>query len=107
MGEENPIPLHALGAGRAQVSHALIESLDFLRKNDETKVVKQKLMQAMGEFADDFSDFGRQPPTINGDKLNAQAKPQETSSAAEPKPENPYAKMTSTERCSRARSPKR
>jgi hypothetical protein len=48
MGEENPIPLHALGAGRAQVSHALIESLDFLRKNEETRLLRAS---GSGEFA--------------------------------------------------------
>jgi hypothetical protein len=89
MGEENPIPLHALMGGRAQASHSLIEALDFLRKNDETQVVKQKVLRDMGDFADEFADFKK--PTLDGDKINAQAKAKESS--PEPKAENFYAKM--------------
>jgi hypothetical protein len=87
MGEENPIPLHALGAGRAQVCNALIQALDFLRKNEESQVRKQKLLLSIGEFADDSPGFTGQLPTIDGDKLNAQTKPKEISSDAEPKTE--------------------
>jgi len=42
MGEEKPIPLHAMAPGRVGIASVIIDALDFLRKNDLVELAKHK-----------------------------------------------------------------
>lgn len=43
-GEDRDIPLHAVAQGRAAISGALVDALEYLRRNDETELKKHTIL---------------------------------------------------------------
>jgi len=89
LGEDSAVPLHSFAAGRAQASHVIIAAADGVRRQKDSKVVRQKIMTALGE------DLGGLIPTLNGGQFGQNQSDQKQTKEEET---NPYAEMSETDR---------
>jgi len=82
MGEENPVPLHALAAGHAYASDAVVKALEQLNRNAESRVRQKRGIVAIGDMGGSIVHPATMPPGTTHTDPQSQPK-----ARPEPQPE--------------------